>query len=165
MEKFDAKCYRRALLVRYVLSELVSLLMLGILIYRIYRIVNEGEDCSGWTSTSCLFYILHMVMLRNPGRPVIKVFKAIKDDMELRRAWNAEHDERYLYICAKAGIPLMPDTAIALTCIGMLVSICEWRIGSGIVLASLLMNCVSSFAYTFWHKRLSQEVEEDSEEV
>ena len=160
MEKLDLKRYRRILLVRYVLAMAAWLLMLGIFIY---RITHEDSGDTGRASTSSLFCILHLILLRYPGNQHIRLFKALRDDAELRRAWNAEHDERYLQICAKAGIPLMSDTAIGLACIGFLVSIWESRIGAGMILASLIMKAVSTEAYDFWYKRLSQEEGEEDE--
>lgn len=162
MEKFDAKRYRRSLLVRHVLTILAWLLMLAILIY---RMANEGSDYPGSSSSSWLFYILHMCMLSSSVRPKVKVLRALRDDAELRRAWNAEHDERLLLINAKAGIPLMPYTAIVLACAGMLVSLWWWDAGWGITLAALIVNAVSLFAYSYWNKRLSQDSAEESDEA
>ena len=56
---------------------LMWLLLLGILIY---RIANEGSEYPGTSSSSSLFYILHMFLLSSTGRPKIKVFKALRDD-------------------------------------------------------------------------------------
>ena len=161
MEKLDAKRYRRKLLVRHVFMTLMSLLLLGILIY---RIANEGSEYPGKSLSSSLFYILHMFLLSSTGRPKIKVFKALRDDAELRRAWNAEHDERLLMINARAGIPLMPNTAIVLACVGMLVSL-WWDAGWGIILAALVVNAVSLSAYSYWDKRLTQNSVEETEEA
>ena len=162
MEKLDAKRYRRKLLVRHVFMTLMSLLLLGILIY---RIANEGSEYPGKSLSSSLFYILHMFLLSSTGRPKIKVFKALRDDAELRRAWNAEHDERLLMINARAGIPLMPNTAIVLACVGMLVSLWWWDAGWGITLAALVVNAVSLSAYSYWDKRLTQNSVEETEEA
>ena len=103
--------------------------------------------------------------MRSTGVQSGSILKALRDDTELRRIWNAEHDEREMLINAKAGIPLMKDTAIVLACIGFVVGLWELALGSGIVLASLIMNCVSTSAYCWWYKRLSQEDEEESEEA
>ena len=162
MEKLDAKRYRRKLLVRHVFMTLLCLLMLGILIY---RIANEGSEYPGKSSSNSLLYILHMFLLSSSGRPKIKVFKALRDDAELRRAWNAEHDERLLMINARAGIPLMPNTAIVLACVGMLVSLWWWDAGWGITLAALVVNAVSLSAYSYWDKRLTHDCAEENEEA
>lgn len=162
MEKFDAKRYRRRLLVRHVLGLLVCLLALAVLVY---RFANEGSDDPGSRSSSWLIYILHMCMLSSSVRPKVKVLRVLRDDAELRRAWNAEHDERLLLINAKAGIPLMPYTAIVLACAGMLVSLWWWDAGWGITLAALIVNAVSLSAYSYWDKRLSQSTAEESEEA
>ena len=162
MEKLDAKRYRRKLLVRHVFMTLTWLLMLGLLIY---RIANEGSEYPGKSSFSWLFYILHMFLLSSSGRPKIKIFKALRDDAELRRAWNAEHDERLLMINARAGIPLMPNTAIVLACVGMLVSLWWWDAGWGITLAALVVNAVSLSAYSYWDKRLTQASVDETEEA
>lgn len=161
MEKLDAKRYRRKLLVRHAFMTLLWLLMLGILIY---RIANEGSEYPGKNSSNWLFYILHMIILSSSSCPKIKIFKALRDDAELRRAWNAEHDERLLTINARAGIPLMPNTAIVLACVGMLVSLWRWDAGWGITLAALVVNAVSLSAYSYWDKRLTHDSVEEAEE-
>lgn len=162
MERLDEKRYRRKLLVRHVFMTLMWLLMLGLLIY---RIANEGSEYPGKSSSSWLFYILHMFLLSSSSRPKIKIFKALRDDAELRRAWNAEHDERLLTINARAGIPLMPNTAIVLACVGMLVSLWWWDAGWGITLAALVVNAVSLSAYSYWDKRLTHDRVEEAEEA
>ena len=66
-------------------------------------------------------------------------------------------------INARAGIPLMPNTAIVLACVGMLVSLWWWDAGWGITLAALVVNAVSLSAYSYWDKRLTQNSVEETE--
>ncbi len=160
MEKYDTKRYRRLLRLRLLFYTLMSVLTLFLLF--------AGGIMGRETETGDFVYLIAMLLVffshRLDGGESANLIKAMRDEHELRRAWNAEHDERRMLINAKAGIPLMSYTSVVLAFVGVLFSLWEDRIGFGIILAAMIVRLFSACACWYWQKKLTDEEEESSDE-
>lgn len=165
MERFDAKQYRRSLLLRWLLMLVVFFGALGCVIWNLVLLFTVEEP--RYALVGIIGYMLLSIMQSSviflPRG--VSVIKCLKDDVLLRRAWNEEHDERRMLICAKAGVPLIPVVAMILYAVGLVLLIPEHMaargIGVGILFAGGVFMAVSNTQYTRWNRRLSEEEAKD----
>ena len=61
--------------------------------------------------------------------------RALRDDQALRRLWNREHDERLQAIRARAGVPLVQYTSVAM--IGAALLINPWNMTVAVTLLAV----------------------------
>ena len=74
--------------------------------------------------------------------------KALRDEQALRRLWNREHDERMQAIKARAGVPMLLYTSLAMIGIGLLLSAWNMTVCLTLLIAAtaqLLVSIVTKF--------------------
>ena len=160
MEKYDAKRYRRLLRLRLLFYTLMCILSLSLLFISGFM----GRESESGDFVHLIGVLLVFFNHRLDGGESANLIKAMWDEQELRRAWNAEHDERRMLINAKAGIPLMSYTSVVLAFVGVLFSLWEKRIGFGVILAAMIVRLFSACACWYWQKKLTDEEEETNDE-
>jgi len=161
MIKFHAEQYRRSLRFRWLLMMALSFAALAFSVVNLVMLLVDGEGSYAFAGT--LAYMMLTVgqshVLFVPSG--VSVPKCLKDDALLRRAWNEEHDERRMLICAKAGVPLIPILSMIHYVIGLTLFLVDKKIAAGILIASLLFMTVSNIQYIIWQKKLSEEETND----
>lgn len=157
MEKYDAEKYRRSLRMRWLLMMALSVGALALCVINLVMLFVDGEGNYAFAGT--LAYMMMTVVQSHvvftPSG--VSVPKCLKDDVLLRRAWNEEHDERRMMICANAGVPLIPILGMIHYVIGLGLLFVDKKVGGGILIASMLFMTVSNIQYTRWSKRISEE--------
>lgn len=155
MEKYDAEKYRRSLRLRWLL---MLGIMVGALVFSLINLVLlfVREEAFFRFAGTLAYMMLTVVQSNVVFMPRgVSVQKCMKDDNLLRRAWNEEHDERRMMICAKAGVPLIPVVGMIHYVIGLALMLVDKKVGGGILIASMLFMTVSNIQYTRWSKKLS----------
>ena len=67
--------------------------------------------------------------------------RALKDEQALRRLWNKEHDERMQTIKARAGVPMLLYTSLAMIAAALLIA--PWNMTAAV---TLLMAATAQLA-------------------
>ena len=161
MEKYDAEKYRRSLRLRWWLMMGLSLAVLAFSVFNLVMLVvwdDRSYAIAGTISYMMLTVVQSNVVFTPRG---VSVSRCLKDDQLLRRAWNEEHDERRMMICAKAGVPLIPIVSMVHYLLGLALMLVDTKVGGGILIASMLFMTVSNIQYTRWRKKLSEEETND----
>lgn len=70
--------------------------------------------------------------------------KALRDEQALRRLWNREHDERMRAIKAKAGVPMLLYTSIAMIAAALLIAPQNMTIAFTLLAAATLQLLAST---------------------
>lgn len=157
MEMYDAEKYRHALRRRWWLMMALSVGSLVFCVVNLVMLFVDGEGSYAFAGTLAYMMLTvvqsHVVFVPSG----VSVPKCLKDDALLRRAWNEEHDERRMLICAKAGVPLIPLLSMIHYVIGLALFLVDKKVAGGILIASLLFMTVSNIQYTIWQKKLSEE--------
>lgn len=81
-----------------------------------------------------------------------KFHRALKDDVALRRLYNAEHDERMQMIRAKAGVPVVLILNVAMIGAGLIATFFNMTVALTLVFAAV-MQILVSLAIKFWYMR------------
>lgn len=111
MEMIDVKKYRRSLLVRYIVKAIgVSGCVLLALWGRFHGNQNDAECLLAIAIT--LFTAVGVKLIFLPEN--VSFWACMKEDHAVERAWYEEHDELRWRMRAKAGIPIIPVTALVL---------------------------------------------------
>lgn len=77
--------------------------------------------------------------------------RALKDEQALRRMWNREHDERMSAIRARAGLPMLMYTSLAMVTAALLLSAWNVTVAATLLLAAtaqLLIGVVTKLVCT-----------------
>ena len=77
--------------------------------------------------------------------------RALKDEQALRRMWNREHDERMSAIRARAGLPMLMYTSLAMITAALLLSAWNVTVAATLLLAAtaqLLIGVVTKLVCT-----------------
>lgn len=155
--RFDAERYRQSLRRRWLLMMALSVSSLALCVVNLVMLFVDGEGSYAFAG-SLAYMMLTVVQSHVLFVPSgVSVPKCLKDDALLRRAWNEEHDERRMLICAKAGVPLIPILGMIHYVIGLALLFVDKKIAAGILIASLLFMTASNIQYTIWQKKLSEE--------
>ena len=165
MEKYDAEKYRRSLRLRWYLMMGMALFVLALnVIHLVMTIMSEDRS---YAFAGSLAYMMLTVLQSNVVFTPrgVSVPKCLKDDTLLRRAWNEEHDERRMLVCAKAGVPLIPIVSMVHYLLGLAMMLVKPQavrnVGGGVLIASMLFMTVSNIQYARWSKKLSEEETDD----
>ena len=157
MEKYDAGKYRHSLRRRWLLMMALSVSSLVFCVVNLVMLFVDGEGSYAFAGTLA-YMMLTVVQSHVVFTPSgVSVPKCLKDDTLLKRAWNEEHDERRMLICAKAGVPLIPILSMIHYVIGLALLLVDKKVAGGILIASLLFMTASNIQYTIWQKKLSEE--------
>ena len=70
--------------------------------------------------------------------------KALRDEQALRRLWNQEHDERMQAIKARAGVPMLLYTSLAMIGAGLLLSAWNMTVCLTLLIAATAQLMVSA---------------------
>ena len=81
-----------------------------------------------------------------------KFRRALKDDTELRRLYNREHDERMQAIRAKAGIPVTLLMGVGLMTAGLVATFFDMTVALTLVAAGLV-ELLATLALKAWYSR------------
>ena len=81
-----------------------------------------------------------------------KFHRALKDDTELRRLYNQEHDERMQAIRAKAGIPVTLLMGVGLMTAGLVATFFDMIVALTLVAAGLV-ELLATLALKAWYSR------------
>ena len=157
METYSAEKYRRSLRRCWLLMMVLSVGSLVFYVVNLVMLFVDGEGSYAFAGTLA-YMMLTVVQSHVVFTPSgVSVPKCLKDDTLLKRAWNEEHDERRMLICAKAGVPLIPILGMIHYVIGLVLFLVDKKVAGGILIASLLFMTVSNIQYTIWQKKLSEE--------
>lgn len=109
--------YKKTLKLRMVLLGIMVLLAVGLSVFNVFFATEEmqnsylfGFQCGAATG----FGIFSLIML-------IKYSKIIKDENKLKLEYNKDNDERTKAIMAKAGLPMMLYTSVAMILAGVVI--------------------------------------------
>ena len=81
-----------------------------------------------------------------------KFHRALKDDTELRRLYNQEHDERMQAIRAKAGVPVTLLMGVGLMTAGLAATFFDMTVALTLVAAGLV-ELLATLALKAWYSR------------
>lgn len=141
--------YKKKVKKRRVLFIVLILVGVGLSIYNALIVSHtDGSMHQGIVDGFIYGIVISMMMLSLIG--LIKCNKALKEDKKLRVMYNQENDERMKVIRAKAGMPLVAYTSIALMIIAVIASkfsILVFETIIAVVLFQLIVANVSKFYY------------------
>lgn len=109
--------YRKTIKLRMALLGIMVLLAVGLSIFNVFFATEEMQNSYlfGFQSGAATgFGIFSLIML-------IRYSKIIKDDNKLKLEYNKDNDERTKAIMAKAGLPMMLYTSVAMILAGIIV--------------------------------------------
>ena len=98
-----------------VMTALVAVYVVAMLVV---HVLGRGFD--GFAGNFLLGVSVAMVVCSLFMMP--RYMQALRDEQALRRLWNQEHDERMRAIKARAGIPMLLYTSMAMIAVGVLIS-------------------------------------------
>lgn len=161
MEKLDVKRYRRSLRIRCIGKAVaVSVCVLLALWGKI-----ESGSSIGYMLFALAITIYTAIRTKLVFLPEdVSFFQCMREDRAVERAWNEEHDELKWQMRAKAGMPIIPLTALALEVFFMVLIAFGYKNAYACILVCALFVAVSHVAYhaQVLMYRLSEVNEEES---
>ena len=114
-------------------------LLYAAVIVAVHGMRLEGTGFTGGFLNGAVSAVVICLVLMMP-----RYRKALRDDRALRRLWNQEHDERMRAIQAKAGLPMLGYTSVAMIAFGLLIGPWSTTAAMALLIAATAQLCVGA---------------------
>ena len=134
----NVEAYRRIIRRRMIVMQMVSLVYVAAML--VMHTLGHGElSVTGSFLTGFASGTVGLMLVLVP-----RYRKALRDEQALRRLWNKEHDERMSAIRARAGLPMLLYTSMAMIAAALLMA--PWNItaASTLLLAASAQLAISA---------------------